>query len=62
MLTIFYTMLAFLAVILLMSIGVMVHGRRLKGSCGGVGGVCACKSTGAITCDTRRKQAESAAS
>jgi len=62
MLTVVYTLLAFLTVILVMSVGVMVHGRRLKGSCGGVAGICACKNSDAPTCETRRKQAESAAS
>ncbi len=42
-------------VMLAMAIGVMVSGRRLRGSCGGVGsGDCACEAAGKPVCDAKR--------
>ncbi|MDJ0851925.1 MAG: hypothetical protein QNK04_26405 [Myxococcota bacterium] len=49
-------------VILGMSIGVLVHGRRLQGSCGGAGKACQCSPLAARRCAKReareREQAE----
>jgi hypothetical protein len=43
----FYITLVFFALMMfLMSLGVMISGRRLKGSCGGVGGECPCDEAG----------------
>ena len=43
----FYLTLVFFALIMfLMALGVMISGRRLKGSCGGVGGECPCEDSG----------------
>lgn len=35
-----------LGIVLAMSVGVILSGRRLRGSCGGVGNSCACKEQG----------------
>lgn len=43
----FITLGAMLLAVLAMSVGVMLTGRRLKGSCGGLAsGSCACKEQG----------------
>ena len=43
----FYLTLVFFALTMfLMALGVMISGRRLKGSCGGVGGECPCADSG----------------
>ena len=43
----FYLTLIFFALTMfLMALGVMISGRRLKGSCGGVGGECPCADSG----------------
>ena len=43
----FYLTLFFFALMMfLMAVGVMISGRRLKGSCGGVGGECPCDEAG----------------
>lgn len=44
--TIFITIVAFALMMLAMAIGVMVGRKPLKGSCGGVGGDCACEKAG----------------
>jgi hypothetical protein len=53
---VFLVTLAVLAIVMLaMAIGVMVSGRKLRGSCGGVGSSdCACDAAGKPVCDARR--------
>jgi hypothetical protein len=47
MLTVFVTVAALALIMGAMAIGVMITGRRLQGSCGGVGsGDCACEAAG----------------
>ena len=47
MLTVIVTVVAVAVLMAAMAIGVMVSGRRLQGSCGGVGsGDCACEAAG----------------
>ncbi len=48
------TFLFFGAVMAAMAIGVMIHGRRLKGSCGGTGGDCPCDEAAQQECELRR--------
>ncbi len=52
------TFLFFVAVMAAMAIGVMVHGRRLKGSCGGTGGDCPCDEAAQQECELKRRAAE----
>ena len=52
------TFLFFVAVMAAMAIGVMVHGRRLKGSCGGTGGDCPCDEPAQQECELKRRAAE----
>ncbi len=52
------TFLFFGAVMAAMAIGVMVHGRRLKGSCGGTGGDCPCDEAAQQECELKRRAAE----
>jgi hypothetical protein len=48
--TFFATLILFGAVMAAMAIGVMVSGRRLKGSCGGTGTDCACDDEAQRSC------------
>ena len=48
------TFLFFGAVMGAMAIGVIVHGRRLKGSCGGVGGDCPCDEAAQQECELKK--------
>ncbi len=49
------TLLIVVLVALAMSIGVIINGRRLQGSCGGVGsGDCACDAAGKPVCEAKR--------
>ena len=57
MATFFATMTIFGLVVAAMAVGVAFHGRRLRGSCGGVGQDCSCSVTTARSCPTRQKQA-----
>ena len=50
------TFLLFGAVMAAMAIGVMVHGRRLKGSCGGLGEDCPCDEAAQETCEFKRRR------
>jgi hypothetical protein len=61
MLTVLATLAVFLLMVLIMAVGVMVHGRHLKGSCGGVGGNCHCKATEAGSCEVRKNGEQPAA-
>ena len=56
--TLLVTFLLFAAVMAAMAVGVMVHGRSLKGSCGGVGGDCPCDETAQQECELKRQLAE----
>jgi hypothetical protein len=38
-----------------MGIGVLVHGRSLKGSCGGPGGDCPCDEAARRECELKRR-------
>ena len=49
------TLVIFGAVMALMAVGVMVHGRRLKGSCGGVGGDCPCDEAAQAECALKKE-------
>jgi hypothetical protein len=57
------TFLAALVVIALtmfaMAIGVLLSGRRLRGSCGGVDESCRCSTASRARCALRNRQAES---
>ncbi len=49
------TLVIVILVALAMSIGVIISGRRLQGSCGGVGsGDCACEAAGKPVCEAKR--------
>jgi len=54
------TFLFFCAVVAAMALGVMLQGRRLKGSCGGTGGECPCDDAAQEECELRRRTAEAA--
>ena len=49
--------LLFAAIMAAMAIGVMVHGRRLRGSCGGLGGDCPCDEAARETCKLKKQAA-----
>lgn len=51
--TILLTVAVLGAVMFGMAIGVIVAGKRLKGSCGGVGNSCECSDTQRQTCATK---------
>ncbi|MGI9432477.1 MAG: (Na+)-NQR maturation NqrM [Myxococcota bacterium] len=55
--TFLVTLLVFGTVILAMSLGVLVQGKRLKGSCGGTGKACSCSPLAARNCPVRRPEA-----
>jgi len=44
--TLFFTFAVVALLMLAMSVGVIMTGRRLRGSCGGVGSDCACEKEG----------------
>jgi len=44
--TMLFTILAFATIMTVMSVGVVVSGKRLRGSCGGVSSDCACEKQG----------------
>ena len=48
--------LLFGTVMAAMAIGVMIHGRRLKGSCGGPGGDCPCDDAAQESCELKRRK------
>jgi len=50
------TLAIFLVVVLAMSLGVLVQGKRLKGSCGGTGKACSCSPLAARNCAVRRPE------
>jgi len=52
------TFLFFIAVMAAMAIGVMIHGRRLQGSCGGTGGECPCDEVAQQECEFKRRVAQ----
>ena len=47
------TLLVFGVVVLAMSVGVLVQGKRLKGSCGASGKACSCSPLAARNCPLR---------
>jgi len=54
--TLLATIAVFGAVMAAMAVGVVVHGRRLKGSCGGTGVGCTCSPLAAGACPVRRER------
>jgi hypothetical protein len=50
------TLAIFGLVTLAMAVGVIVQGRRLKGSCGGPEGSCTCSALAARSCPIRRQR------
>jgi hypothetical protein len=52
-------LIVFALVMLAMAIGVLFSGRRLRGSCGGVGDSCRCSATARARCALTKRQAES---
>lgn len=49
----------FALVMLAMALGVMVSGRRLRGSCGGVGEACRCDEAARATCALTKRHSDS---
>ncbi len=58
LLTFFAASLIFGCVVLAMSLGAVLQGRRLKGSCGGVGEDCSCTPLAARACKLRELRAQ----
>ena len=54
------TLAVFLLVFLAMSLGVLIQGRRLRGSCGGSGEDCHCSPLAARHCPLRARRVEAA--
>lgn len=52
-------LIVFGLVMLAMAVGVLFSGRRLRGSCGGVGDSCRCSATARARCALTKRQAES---
>jgi hypothetical protein len=50
------TLFVFAAVVVAMSLGAMIQGRRLKGSCGGSGEDCTCSPLAARNCRLRQER------
>ena len=50
------TLLLFAAVMLAMGVGVAFSGRRLRGSCGGVGRDCSCDEAARAECSLARER------
>lgn len=51
----FATLIVFAVTVCAMSAGVMISGRSLKGSCGGVGAACPCSDAEKRSCARRVK-------
>ncbi len=56
MITILATLVVFGAVVFAMSVGVLVQGKRLRGSCGGSGEDCSCSPLAARECRLRKSR------
>jgi len=56
------TIIIFGVVLLAMAVGVLVQGKRLKGSCGGSGDACQCSPLAARDCRLRALRSEQASS
>jgi len=52
------TLVLFIAVMLAMAGGVVFSGRRLKGSCGGIGRDCSCDEAARAACALARERSE----
>ena len=61
MTTVLATLVVFGAVILAMSLGAILQGRRLKGSCGGSGEDCSCSPLAARNCRLRQQRGAASA-
>ena len=59
--TLVATLAIFAVVVLMMAIGVLIQGKRLRGSCGGSGKACECSPLAARACRLREMR-ESASS
>lgn len=51
------TLLLFAGAMLAMAVGVLLSGRRLKGSCGGTGRACSCDETARAECALAKQNA-----
>ena len=51
------TLLLFGAAMLAMAVGVLISGRRLKGSCGGIGRACSCDDATRAECALAKQHA-----
>jgi hypothetical protein len=58
--TMLLTVLIFGLLMAAMAIGVIVQGKRLRGSCGGTGSDCACDDPAREACELKKKIAEAA--
>lgn len=54
--TLIATFVLFVVVMAAMAIGVMIHGRRLKGSCGGPGADCPCDDAARESCEVKKRR------
>jgi hypothetical protein len=52
-------LVTFALVMLAMGLGVMVSGRQLRGSCGGIGEACRCDAAARSSCALAKRQADS---
>ena len=52
------TLIVFALAMGAMGVGVMFSGRRLRGSCGGVGEACSCDAAGRAACALTKRQAD----
>ncbi len=59
--TAFFTLMVFGLVVLAMSLGAILQGRRLRGSCGGSGEACSCSPLAARHCRLRAARESRAA-
>ena len=62
MATFFAALVVFGAVVLAMAVGVLVQGKRLRGSCGATGKDCQCSPLAARDCKLRQERERQAAS
>jgi hypothetical protein len=59
MATFLATLIVFGLAMLAMAVGVLISGRRLRGSCGGVGEACRCDASARAACALSKRQAGS---
>ena len=56
--TVLVTIVVFGIVMAAMSLGVMISGRRLRGSCGGTGSDCECSDAKRRACERKKSAAQ----